>query len=108
MKTQTIWTGKLSFSEENPVDIVVGKVSINAVLHFMSNKRVLLKVELLNNNEEESSQISTLGKLEYDQRKKQFMFEKYPLIDFLAGFEGQKIKLEIGLDHSVLSSRMSY
>ncbi len=110
MKTKMSWTGSLQFKEENPVMIHIGKLNINPVLHFIAGKRVILRVELLGDGEDEaeSSEISAMGKLDYDQKKKKFLFEKYPLVDFLKSFSGQSIKLEIEIDNSVLSARMTY
>lgn len=109
VNTKSTWEGKLLVEEGSPSIIRVGKLSINSVLHFMSGKRIVLLVELLTDEDdsEDSGSISTAGKLEYNDKKKEFLFEKYPLVDFLESFVDQKIKLQIELDRSVLSARMS-
>lgn len=108
LQTKSSWHGVLNFEESENTIIRIGKLNINSFLHFMSGKRIVLKVNIMGDetHPDESGSITTVGKLEFDPKKKQFTFEKYPFILFLESFEGQKIKMEIELDRSVLSSRM--
>lgn len=107
MKTKGVWQGVLSFEGDAPKKIKVGNFTINSIFHFLSGKRVILIIEMLSTEKQETSgQLSTVGKLEFDEKKKEFLLERYALIDILESFLDQNIKIHVELDESVLSSRM--
>jgi hypothetical protein len=107
MKTKGIWQGVLTIEEGSPKKVRIGKFNINSIFHFLSGKRIILIIDMLpEENQAESGQLSTIGKLEFDEKKKEFLFERYPIVEILEGFEQKEIKIEIELDESVLSSRM--
>jgi hypothetical protein len=107
MKTKGEWKGVLRFEDGEPKKIIIGSFQLNSFFYFLSGKRIIMDIQMIIDGEiEDSGSLSTTGKLEYDEKKKQFTLEKYPLTDMLESFHQKKIKLNIELDQSVLSSRM--
>ncbi|MDQ0340336.1 hypothetical protein J2S00_003145 [Caldalkalibacillus uzonensis] len=109
MKTKGTWQGVLQFEEGQPVKIRVGTFNINSILHFLNGKRITITIEMITDEHDQldSGQLITSGKLMYDEKKKLFLLEKYPLLEVLDSFMNQKVKLHIELDQSVLSARMT-
>ncbi|GGK35564.1 hypothetical protein GCM10010965_30680 [Caldalkalibacillus thermarum] len=109
MKTKGSWQGLLQFEEGQPVKIRVGTFNINSILHFLNGKRITLVIEMMPDNQDhlDSGQLMTSGKLVYDEKKKKFLLENYPLVEVLESFKDQKVKFHIELDQSVLSARMT-
>lgn len=108
MQTKGHWQGVLNIQEEQG-DILIGSFKINSIFHFLVGKRVILNIEVVHGEDVEQDavgQLSTVGKLEYDEKKKVLLLEKYPLIELLQSFGQQNVELRLELDQSVLSSRM--
>lgn len=108
MQTKGVWQGILSLEEGTPKKVKVGSFTLNSVFHFMVGKRVILRIIINSKGEsqEELGELATTGKLEYEEKKSQFLLDKYPLFDLLEGFDQKNVKIHLELDQSVLSSRM--
>lgn len=109
MQTKGVWQGILTLEEGTPKKVKVGSFTLNSIFHFMVGKRIILRVSInpvSGANQSELGELSTVGKLEYEEKKSQFLLEKYPLFDLLEGFDQKNVKIHLDLDQSVLSSRM--
>lgn len=107
MQTKGNWQGLLRIEEGEPERIMVGTFPINSIFHFLAGKRIILNIEMIKESDQvEKGQLSTAGKLEFDEKKKVLLLEKYPLIELLKSFVNQRVSVRVELDQSVLSSRM--
>jgi hypothetical protein len=107
VKTKGTWQGALSLTDDQPKKIYVGQFNITSTLHFLISKRIILVIQLVaDKNAKEQGELSTVGRLDFDPKQKEFLLDKYPLVDILESFQKKEINLKIEVDESVLSSRM--